>query len=211
MARSPLEQAIVIAADPVLSGALLGSAEGEPRAAAVIAPPHPLYGGSMENPVVSELAFACSQAGVASLRFDWRGVGGSAGAPSGDSADADADYAAALAEIAANVAAPIAACGYSFGAAAAARAATGDPRVRRLVLVAPPPGLCDAATLGAIAGPTLVLVGERDPVAPPKAVDRMLAKDAELVVIPEADHFFGAGLALLGRTVREWLLRAEER
>lgn len=211
MARSPLEQAIVIAADPVLSGALLGSADGEPRAAAVIAPPHPLYGGSMENPVVSELAFACCQAGLASLRFDWRGVGGSAGTPSGDSADADADYAAALAEIAASVDAPLAACGYSFGAAAAARSAAGDPRVRRMVLVAPPPALADSAVLGAFQGPTLVLVGQRDPIAPPEALDRMLAKDAELVVIPEADHFFGAGLALLGRTVRDWLLRAEAR
>ncbi len=211
MARSPLEQAIVIAADPVLSGALLGPAEGEPRAAAVIAPPHPLYGGSMENPVVSELAYACCQAGVTSLRFDWRGVGGSAGTASGDTADADADYAAALAEIRATVNAPVLACGYSFGAAAAARAATGDPRVRRLVLVAPPPALADAEALGAFRGPTLVLVGERDPLAPPDAVDRMLAEDAELVVIPEADHFFGAGLAALGRAMRDWLSRQAER
>lgn len=208
MARSPLEQAIVIAAEPVLSGALLGSADGEPRAAAVIAPPHPLYGGSMENPVVSELAFACSQAGVASLRFDWRGVGGSAGTPSGDADDADADYAAAIAEITASVDAPVTACGYSFGAAAAARSAAADPRVRRLVLVAPPPALCGATVTAASTRPTLVLVGERDPVAPPDEVKRMLGDTAELVVIPEADHFFGSGLAAIGRHTRDWLQEA---
>jgi alpha/beta superfamily hydrolase len=209
MARSPLEQAVVIAGEPVLAGILLGAGGGEaPRAAAVIAPPHPLYGGSMENPVVSELAYACCQSGVASLRFDWRGVGGSAGTASGQEAAADADYAAALEELAATVDAPLAACGYSFGAASAVRAAARDPRVRRLVLVAPPPTLTDAEALGAFAGPVLAVVGERDVLAPPDAVAAMLGPEAEPVVVPEADHFFGAGLAALGQSVRRWLAGA---
>ena len=62
----------------------------------LLAPPHPLYGGSLEAPVLSELAWAAAQAGLASLRFNWRGVGASAGAPSGAAADADADYGSAL-------------------------------------------------------------------------------------------------------------------
>ena len=50
-----------------------------PVGGAVIAPPHPLYGGSMDSPVVTELAQACARADFASLRFNWRGAGASAG------------------------------------------------------------------------------------------------------------------------------------
>jgi alpha/beta superfamily hydrolase len=70
--------------------------ESEPNRGAVIAPPHPLYGGSMDSPVVTEVAHACEAAGIASLRFNWRGVGASAGDVTGDEEVADADYAASL-------------------------------------------------------------------------------------------------------------------
>jgi alpha/beta superfamily hydrolase len=121
-----------------LEGIYLAGASGDDRGA-VIAPPHPLYGGSLESPVVAELAFACHRHGIATLRFNWRGVGASAGEASGDAAIADEDYAAALAHLAETVPGALLACGYSFGSAAAVRAAERSPRVRRLVLVAPPP------------------------------------------------------------------------
>ena len=91
----------------------------EPRAAAVVAAPHPLMGGSMGSPVVAEIARACQRAGAASLRFNWRGVGASAGAPSDDWAQADADFQAALDFLGEAVSAPPVACGYSFGSLAA--------------------------------------------------------------------------------------------
>ena len=89
---------------------------------AVIAPPHPLYGGSMDSPVVTELAHACAAAGLTSLRFNWRGVGASAGQTSGEPNDSLADYAAALDYFEECVSGPILACGYSWGALAAHRA-----------------------------------------------------------------------------------------
>jgi alpha/beta superfamily hydrolase len=114
-----------------------GEAEGGDRPGAVIAPPHPLYGGSMESPVVTELADACERSAIESLRFNWRGVGASAGQVSGDIDSGIADYAAALDWIEESVGGPITACGYSFGAAVAVRAAAARPRVRRLLLVSP--------------------------------------------------------------------------
>ena len=209
MGSRPVEKAVAVPGrrgEPALGGVFL-NASGEPRGGAVVAPPHPLYGGSMDHPVVNELSWACSSAGFASLRFDWRGVGASTGTPSGEAADADADYGAALDHIGETVEGAIVACGYSFGAGAAVRASTGRPRVRRLVLVAPVPALIDAAALRGFGGSVLAISGARDALAPSDTVEALLAPAAEarLVVIPDADHFFGVGLAAISRTVAEVL------
>jgi len=173
---------------------------------AVVAAPHPLYGGSMDSPVVSELAWAAVQAGIASVRFNWRGVGASTGSVSGEVAVADSDYAAALSHVAESVRGPIVACGYSFGAAAALRASRLHPRIDCAVLVAPPPTLLEETSLE-LGKPLLVLTGERDSLAPPGPLRASLEPlaGARLVVVPEADHFFVSGLAQIGREVRGWL------
>jgi hypothetical protein len=163
----------------------------------------------MDSPVVSELAFAFRATGRASLCFNWRGVGASGGEASGEAEEADRDCAAALRQLAESVAGPLAACGYSFGSAAAARVGAGEPRVGELVLVAPPPALLPATALSGFRGRVLAVAGERDAIAPPGAVEQLLAglPRAELAVVPEADHFFVRGLAAVGRAVAAWLER----
>jgi len=204
--REERSVAIPLGSSPLaLEGLYLAGEDGD-AGGAVIAPPHPLYGGSMESPVVGEVAHACARAGLATLRFNWRGVGASAGETSGEAAIADEDYAAALEHLAESVAGPLVACGYSFGAATALRAAARAPRVRRAILVAPPPALLAA---GAFAAPrrTLVLVGDADGFAPSAELEALLAEapGAALHVVAGADHFFGSGLAEIGRVAAQWL------
>jgi alpha/beta superfamily hydrolase len=205
--RRQLEKAVAIAWDEgtlALEGIFIA---GSGVAGAVIAPPHPLYGGAMESPVVTEIAFACEKAGVASLRFNWRGVGASAGKASGEADDADADIEAALAYLEETVAGGVVACGYSFGASAALRVAGRHPRVNRLVMVSPPPALLDAAAFAAYPGRILVVTGGRDSFAPVAEIERLVdsARQARLEIVPEADHFFGVGLATISRVAGVWL------
>lgn len=199
------ERQLLVHAGPLVLEAIFAGA-GRERGA-VIAPPHPLYGGSMESPVVEEIAEACGRAGFASLRFNWRGVGASSGEPTGDAEAARADCAAALEELLHTLPGEVAACGYSFGAAAMLAAARGRERVQRLVLVAPPPPLVAADGLAAFAGAALLVSGERDPLAPPGAVSALAeaAPHGRAVTLPDADHFFAAGLSALGREVRGFL------
>ena len=178
---------------------------------AVIAPPHPLYGGSMDSPVLNELAWACSQRGLASLRFNWRGVGASARTPSGTATDADADYTSALEHLKQTLPGSLLACGYSFGAGAAVRAGTREPLVDRLVLVSPPPALLEPRDLEDFDGGILILTGEADAIAPPGPLEalRVSLGAVRLEVVPEADHFFGSGLAEISRRAARWLERED--
>ena len=189
-----------------LEGIFVAGAADSNRGA-VIAPPHPLFGGSIESPVLNEIAYACGKAGLASMRFNWRGVGASTGTPSGEAADADADYRAALVHMEETIDGPIVACGYSFGAATAVRVALDDRRVDRLVLVAPPPSALPPAAFEELARPALVMVGDLDSLVEPEQL-RALSEKAggvQLEVIPLADHFFATGLADISRLAAVWL------
>jgi len=176
----------------------------------VIAPPHPLYGGTKDSPVVGEMAEALAGQGVATLRFDWRGVGRSTGSPTGDEAKALADYAAALAFDARDHEGPIFACGYSFGAAVAIRAAIAAPAIDALVLVAPPASMIDPGQLQRFRGRVFLAVGDADSLVDPGALKALFSglDSAHIVLLAGADHFFmGGGLPELGREFAGWLER----
>ena len=178
---------------------------GDPPAA-VVAPPHPLYGGSFDNPVVNEIAHALYRQGSASLRFNWRGVGASQGRTTGDLGAAERDYRAALELVVENSGAPVTAAGYSFGAAAAMRVALHDDRVAKLVLVAPPVELLKALDLERLQKPVRVVVGANDAFAPAEELSELFGPlpDARVGVIPDADHFFvQSGLGALARELQE--------
>jgi uncharacterized protein len=198
------EQAVTI---PIEAESL--ALEGAWQAAAgpgggVVAPPHPLYGGSLDHPVVNELAYALYAEGLPSLRFNWRGVGASQGEPSGDAHAALRDYAAAVEHLAHTVSGPLVAAGYSFGAVTALRAALADERLRLVVLVAPPVRMLQTLSPRPLERPLLVVSGTRDTFAP---VDELQAAfsdvpGARVELVEGADHFFVSGLGSIVAAVR---------
>ena len=181
---------------------------GTETGGAVIAPPHPLYGGSMDSPIVNEIAFACEKAGIASLRFNWRGIGASAGEASGAPADACEDYCAALDFLEESVSPPLVAAGYSFGGITAVVAAD-RTTVRRLALVAPPPSMLDRSRLESFKGKVFIAVGDDDTLAPARELEEIASglDRVNFEVLDKTDHYFvtGPGLKDLCSRLTNWL------
>jgi len=182
-----------------------------PVAGLVMCHPHPLYGGDMHNPVVIRAAEVAQAAGVATLRFNFRGAGGSEGTHDRGAGEQD-DVRAALAALGAEVppGRPIGLGGYSFGAWVAAQVAMGDapPALAALGLVAPPLGMQDWGFARPVRQPLLV-AGTRDSYCPVDAL-RALAErlpGAETAIVDGADHFFFGKLFPLGTALEAWLGR----
>lgn len=186
--------------DHALEGIFIAGADDE-AVGVVVAAPHPAYGGSMDSPVVTEVAYAARTLGLASLRFNWRGVGASGGVASSEFADADADYRAAMTHLGETLPGTLVAAGYSFGALAALRCGAVVPRVRALLLVAPPAAMLDVDLLSAFPGRVTLLAGDSDAIAPAAELERIASElpRSSFHVIDGADHFFAVGLAEVGR------------
>lgn len=169
------------------------------QGAVVVCHPHPLYGGDMENPVVVTLCQALAAAGLAALRFNFRGTGRSGGRHQqgiGEQEDVLAALAAAqrLPEVDGQ---RLGLAGYSFGAMVAAAAAPRAEKVRALALISPPMQGLREDTLAGLAAPKLILSGEADALAPPPELQRWAARlgeSCELLLLPGVDHFWSRGL-----------------
>jgi hypothetical protein len=189
-----IDQAIRFQADGLSLEGVIAVPEGAARGA-VICHPHPQYGGTMENVVVRAIATALNDAGVAILRFNFRGVGASEGRYAGGEGEAH-DARAAVAFLLERLGAlDIALVGYSFGAVVALAAGHDEAAgVSRLVAVAPPIAMCDLSFLVTCRKPKLFVVGDRDPYCPLPALEQHVATFPEpkaLVHLAGADHFFG--------------------
>lgn len=209
LAGQYLERAVTVKSGGLSLDALYHRGVRDPPC--VLAPPHPALGGSMTAPVIAELAWALTRAGHATLRFDYRGVGASQGQtrhPPGSLAigpldDEVADLLAAVDQLrATSGAAQVCAVGYSFGAAVAL-AAGPDPRIARVILVAPPTALADFAALRALDKPALVVCAHHDPLCDRARLE--LGPRGALEIVPHADHAFRRGLTELGKLCAAWL------
>lgn len=203
MTLASTRQCVIHADGLALQGRML---TGATTAGAVVAPPHPLYGGSLSNPVVQATATGLCDAGFSALMFNYRGTEDSEGVATDSLEAATADYAAALAQLRAQVSGPTLAAGYSFGAGTALLTTRDDAQLLGMVLVAPPLGMLRSDDLTAYRGRLLVIVGDDDDFAPIGDLRARLSAHTSctLEVLPGVDHFFHfGGLAALRKLVRE--------
>jgi len=174
----------------VLHGA--GGAQGRPVPGAVVCHPHPLYGGDMDSAVVVAVCDALSTHGIAALRFNFRGTGGSQGSHGGGR-DERMDARAALDFLTSQPGIdPRRLClaGYSFGAVVAL--STPYPSLAALAAISPPLTTRRGRSVQ-VACPALLVFGERDRVAPAAALGRAgidLPPGSRVAVVPGADHFW---------------------
>ena len=187
--------------------ALLDLPAGQPQGTAVIAHPHPLYGGTMSNKVVQTLARAFVQTGWRAVRFNFRGVGASEGAYDEGRGEA-ADMLEVIRQMAPE--GPLALAGFSFGAFVTSHAVAGiTPRLpEKIVLVGTAASRFAVSPIAPeLHERTLVLHGEQDDtVALSSVMDWARPQSLPVTVIPGVEHFFHGQLPLLKSLVVRHLL-----
>ena len=196
----PCNQSITLAGPAGTLEALTSCPAHDGKSAtAVILHPHPLYGGTMHNKVVHTLARAFGELGIASVRFNFRGVGSSAGA----FAHGEGETEDALAVIAwlrqQRPGTPVWLAGFSFGAYVALRAAA-SAQVSGLITVAPAVHLYDFSTFALPHCPWLLIQGEADEVVPVEKVRGWLSGitvQPQTLFLPGVSHFFHGHLTEL--------------
>jgi len=194
--------------------ALLDRPGAEMRAAVVFAHPHPQFGGTMHTKAVFQGAKGLTRLGCAVLRFNFRGVGRSAGA-FGEGEGEKADFRAGLDYMAARYpAVSLWAAGFSFGAWVALEVGADDDRVAALIGIAPPVATSISGqaytferTL-ASTKPKFFVQGEADEVCPLESMWAFYGKleePKELVVVDMANHLFEGQTAEVGEALEDLL------
>jgi uncharacterized protein len=185
--------------------------QNEVDAVAIVCHPHPLYGGTMNNKVVTTLVKTFNALGLYALRFNFRGIGKSEGSYAegiGEQEDALAVIHWAEQEFPGK---KIWLAGFSFGAYVATQIAERYP-VALLVTIAPPVHHFDLKNIQAIKIPWIIVQGDQDEVVPPEEVYawiKQLSPPPKLIRIQDAGHFFHGRLIdlreLLENALREYL------
>ena len=185
--------------------------DGAPRGVALIAHPHPLYGGTMDNKVAQTLARSFTGLGYCAVRFNFRGVGVSEGVHDNGHGETD-DMAILLAQMRSRYPGlPVALAGFSFGTFVSAQlqqrlTAAGEP-AERLVLIGSAAGKW---AMPDVPADSILIHGEVDDTIPLAAVlDWARPQDIPVIVIPGADHFFHRKLGHIKNLVTQLWHRPE--
>ena len=191
----------------VIEAVLDKPSEGSIHGTAVIAHPHPLYGGTLQNKVVQTLARAFVQCGWQAVRFNFRGVGTSTGVYDEGRGEAR-DMLSVIQQLAPD--GPLALAGFSFGAFVTSHVVQTLAPVRspeKLVLVGTAASRFTVAPIAAdLHENTLVLHGEQDDTVPLSSVmDWARPQSLPVTVIPGVEHFFHGQLPLLKARVARHL------
>jgi alpha/beta superfamily hydrolase len=160
---------------------------------AVVCHPHPQYGGDMNNAVVCAVVGVLQEAGYATLRFNFRGVGTSTGVYGGGVGEIEDARNAVRYLRERSGGAAITLAGYSFGALVGLQAGMSMDEVDRLIAVAPPLAFTDLTFLSQCEKGKLFIVGDRDQFCSLTELREALVRIAgpnTLRIVPGADHFF---------------------
>jgi uncharacterized protein len=187
---------------------LIDRPQGDARAAVVFAHPLPTEGGTMHTKVVFQAAKALTRIGCVVLRFNFRGVGRSAGTWDEGRGEMD-DYRAAVDYMAAQYPGlEMWAAGFSFGSWIAGTVGAGDPRLCTLIVIAPPVERYDFTAVKLSPKPKFIIHGESDELIPLKTVRRFYAEandPKELIEIDRASHLFEGQASECGEALEELL------
>ncbi len=174
--------------------------------------PHPRYGGDMHSSVVVGIARSLCEAGLAALRFNYRGVGGSEGDyDGGDGESRDAEEAVGFLSLQEGVdGSRIGIAGYSFGAWMALEAASSNNLAQAVASVACPIRPFTEIGVREILQPKLLILGEHDhdfPVEQFRFLSKRFIEPKEVEVVQGADHFFGGHIPEVGKLAAEFFTR----
>ena len=187
--------------------------DGSVAGAALVLHPHPLFGGTMHNKVVFRAAAALNDAGLVTLRFNFRGVGQSTGEHDEGRGERE-DVRAGLDYLSTNYPnEAITLCGFSFGARVGLEVGSADERVARLISIGTPVDKYDFSFLAQCRKPILFVQGDRDEYGDLKRLRELTAKIAapfQLRVIAGAGHFFDDQLDELKAAITAWALRSSQ-
>jgi len=188
--------------------ALLDLPAGSPRVGVVFAHPLPIKGGTMHTKVVFQSAKALNRIGCAVLRFNFRGVGRSAGTWDNGRGEMD-DYRAAVDFLSGRYPdLEMWAAGFSFGSYIAMTSGADDDRICTLIGIAPPVNRYEFASVKLSTKPKFVVHGESDELIPLKAVREFYAQlqePKEFVEIDRANHLFDGQASEVGEALEELL------
>jgi len=195
---------------PVSHGHLetvIRSPDHGPRGGAVLCHPHPIHGGTMDTKAVYRMGRAFNDAGLRTLRFNFRGVGYSTGTFDQGIGEEE-DVGAALDWLELGLRGhPLVVGGVSFGSMVGLKVGVADPRVVALVAVGTPIHVYDYSYLSEVEKPVLVVQGEYDEFGSGTEVETVLGglgSHVTVRTVPEADHLLEGHLAVLQEHVRDF-------
>ncbi|MFZ1702161.1 MAG: alpha/beta fold hydrolase [Pyrinomonadaceae bacterium] len=193
--------------------AIIKEPTGERRGVGLVCHPHPLGGGTMHNKVVFRAAAGLVDAGLTTLRFNFRGVGASTGEHNEVEGGME-DVRDALDYLASEFPdEDITLSGFSFGSRTGMAVGIGDERVKRLISIGTPVDkYADYGFLTKVRKPILFVHGDSDEFGSVENLRRLVDEvskntDAELVVFPNCGHFFDEHLNELRETIADWTKR----
>jgi alpha/beta superfamily hydrolase len=191
--------------------ALLNAGSSDAKFAALVAHPHPLFGGTMHNKVVYHAAKALGSFRFPVLRFNFRGAGLSEGKHDNGFGEVD-DIRAALYWLLNEFALPVVFAGFSFGASTGLRACCSESRVPYLISLGTPTSaegrVYHYKFLDECRKPKLFVSGDRDQYGPVTELERLVAHAADpkkIVIVPDADHFFDGQLPVMREAMESWI------